>query len=156
ATIRLDNLRIAHAGEVGGDNSLIVPHIGQAVSFAFEPSVAGTTTPFSSTVQGVTARISATNSAGVTTLEAATAQAIGIVAAADALFREPEGISGDTIQIDFDRPIAELRSLVFATSDDSVLGSDVVLDAYLGDQLVATLRQRGHVVYGGRVPQGTF
>ena len=35
-------------------------------------------------------------------------------------FQEPEGTSGSTIRIDFSQPVAELRSLLFATSGREV------------------------------------
>jgi hypothetical protein len=156
ATIRLDNLRIAHEAAVGGFNTLNMPHIGQPVLFEFGPSIVGASTPVSTAVEGVTATLSTTSSTGNSTLEGVTAQTIGLASGSGFLFREPEGVSGSTLRIDFDQPIAELRNLVFATSDDSVLGSKVSLDAYLGDQLVATLHERGQIDYGGRVPEGSF
>ena len=139
--------------EDGGSGCLPGP-LESSIAFDFDDAPPGTRFPYSVTRGEVTATVTAAGLAYPDAIQAIDSSTLGLVTTAGNVFYETTGAFGNRIRITFSQPLRDLHELYFATNDVVSPGTTVVLDAYLGDQLVGTVRSRGEIASFGLVAEG--
>jgi hypothetical protein len=102
----------------------------------------------------LTATAIAAGFGGANPFQAVPAGDLSLVAYDGQVFFEGSGGAGNLFVINFSEPITEIQNLYFATKSIAAPGATVVLEAYLGDELVGRVSNHGELAEFGTFTEG--